>query len=188
MAAERGQGSFCTKALILVPFADWDRINRARRTGAHVIVKSTNFGAVVRYVQVIADNLTTDRMLGPILFGIHRFSGAVPHHCGHCEWVGASVSYGTSQADIHSTPVRAALFNCLLFHGRGLAAAEIVRMVNEHRFLKLLLKGRALRASAIKMEIARLRRDIAEGLEKSVPPTMARTSFRRCHTVLNDTG
>jgi hypothetical protein len=170
-AFEQGQGSFRTQALILVPIADWDRIKRAQGTGAHVIVKSSNFDAVVRYVQTIADNVMTDRILGPILFGVHRFRGEAPlRFCRNCEWVGASLSYGMSQTDISLTPVRAVLLNCLLFSRRGLSPGEIVSVVNEHPFLQTLLKARLLQESAIKMEIARLRRDIGLALGKLGAP------------------
>lgn len=166
IAAEQEQGSFRTQSLVLVPLADWDRIRRARRTGAHVIVKSPSPDVVLRYIQTIADNLTTDRVLGPLLFGIHRFRGEVPQKlCTQCKWVGASLAYGTSQTDIQFTMVRAALFNCLLFCRRGLSAAEIAARVNEHGFLKSLLHGCPLRESAIKMEISRMRRGIGEALE-----------------------
>jgi hypothetical protein len=171
MATERGQGTFCTQALILVPVADWDRMKRAQGTGAHVIVKSPSFDAVVRYVQTIADRLTTDRVLGPILFGIHRFRGVAPQRfCSSCGWVGASLSYGTSQTDVPLTCVRATILNSLLFCRRGLSPAEIAGMIDQHRFLKSLLKGRTLRQSAIKMEITRLRQDIEEALRRIGAP------------------
>jgi hypothetical protein len=170
-AFEQGPGSFRTQALILVPIADWDRMKRAQGTGAHVIVKSVNFDAVVRYVQTIADSLTTDRVIGPILFGIHRFSGEAPlRFCHNCEWIGASLSYGSTQADVSFTTVRETLFNSLLFSRRGLSALEIAEMIDKHRFLKSLLKGRTLRQSAIKMEISRLRQDIEEALRRIGAP------------------
>jgi hypothetical protein len=171
MATEQAQGTFCTQALILVPVADWDRMKRAQGTGAHVIVKSPSFDAVVRYVQTIADRLTTDRVLGPILFGIHRFRGvALQRFCSSCEWVGASLSYGTSQTDVPLTSVRATILNSLLFCRRGLSPGEIAGMIDQHRFLKFLLKGKTLRPSAIKMEITRLRRDIEEALRRIGAP------------------
>jgi CheY-like chemotaxis protein len=160
-----------TKALVFIPIPDWDRFRRVQETGAHVIVKSPNFDAIIRYVQTIADSLTTDRILGPTLFGIHRFRGGAPQRfCSSCEWVGASLSYGTSLTDVPLTTVRATLFNSLLFRRRGLSTAEIDGMIDERRFLKSMLKGKALRQSAIKMEITRLRRDVEQALRRIGAP------------------
>jgi hypothetical protein len=167
IASEQGHGAFRTQTLILLPVADWDRIKRAQRTGAHVIVKSSTFDAVVRYIQTVADNLTTDKALGPMLIGLHQFPGRLPDKsCQNCKWVGASLSYETSKTDVQLTAVRATIFNCLLFSRRGMSPAEVVKMANEQQYFRLLLKGRPLRESAIKMEITRLRRDIGEALER----------------------
>lgn len=171
IATEQGQGSFRTQALILVPIADWDRVKRAQRTCAHVILKSQNFDAVVRYVQTIADSLTTDRLLGPILFGIHQFCGEAPQRfCRTCDWVGASLFYGTSQTDVPLTPVRATILNSLLFSRRGLSALEIAEMIDKSRFLKSLFRERTIRQSAIKIEITRLRQDLEEALRRIGAP------------------
>jgi len=171
IASERNQGRFGTQAVVLVPTADWERIRRAQRTGAHGIVKGANFDAVLRYVQAVADNLTTDRMLGPILFGIHGFPSRIPaKFCTGCTWVGASIAYGASQADLELTPVRATVLNALLGCRRGQSAAEIYCRVKESPFLKSLLGGRILKASAVKMEITRLRQDIAEALSRIGAP------------------
>jgi len=43
-------------------------------------------------------------------------------------------------------------------------------MTDERHFLQALLKGRTIRPAAVKMEVARLRRDIAEGLDKIGAP------------------
>jgi len=96
-----------TRALLLIPILDWDRFKRAQQTGAHVIVKGPHFGAAIRYIQTIADNLVTDRILGPVLVGLHRYEGLTLHpNCANCEWVGASVSYGSSQADGFLAPYK----------------------------------------------------------------------------------
>ena len=85
---------------MFIPIPDWERFERAQQTGAHVIVKGANFDAAIRYIQTVADNLVTDRMLGPALCGIHKFKGDGPHaKCEDCEWIGATISYGSSQAD-----------------------------------------------------------------------------------------
>lgn len=155
-----------TRAMIFVPLPDWDRFKRAQRTGAHVVAKGTNFEAAIRYVQTIADRLVTDQMLGPALFGIHTFSSAGPNTvCDDCVWSGASVSYGTSRADLQLTPVRTALLNALLLRRRGQAPTAITNACRESRFLKRILRGRELRESAVKMEITRLRQDIGKALE-----------------------
>jgi threonine synthase len=62
---DRVNGWAGTRTLILIPNADWDRFKQAQQTGAHVIVRATNFDAVIRYVQTVADDLVIDRSLGP---------------------------------------------------------------------------------------------------------------------------
>jgi len=156
-----------TRTLVFVPVPDWDRFKRAQRTGAHVIVKGANFDTTIRYVQTIADGLVTDRMLGPALIGIHRYKGNVPHpNCKDCEWVGAEVSYGSSQTDVQRlTPVRIVLLNVLLFLRRGQSPSVIVNTYNESLFLKKILQSHILPESAIKMGMTRLRHDIGGALE-----------------------
>jgi hypothetical protein len=156
-----------TRTLILIPVSDWDRFKRAQRTGAHVIVKGSNFDAAIRYIQTIADDLATDRVLGPALIGIHRFKGQIPFpNCDDCEWVGAQISYGSSQTDVeHLTPVRIALLNILLFRCRGQSPGAIVDVCRESHFLKRILPGHVLRESAIKMEMTRLRGHLGKALE-----------------------
>jgi DNA-binding response OmpR family regulator len=164
-STEQSQGSCRAHVLVLITGSDWDRIKRARATGAHVIVKSQHFDVVLRYVQTVADNLITDRKLGPVLIGIHRFHGESPmQFCCDCNFVGASLAYGASQTDIPLTPVRATLLNTLFFYRRGLSPEEIEATIRERPFLTALLKRKAFRKSAIKMEITRLRRDFDEGL------------------------
>lgn len=152
---------------MFIPVADWDRFKRAQRTGAHVIVKGANLDAAIRYAQTIADGLTTDRMLGPALIGMHRLEGDASHpRCDNCEWVGALVSYGSSQTDLQRlTPVRIALLNMLLFRRRGQSPAALANASLECSFLRRMLRGNVLRESAIKMEMTRLRRDIEAALE-----------------------
>lgn len=154
-----------TRTIILIPVPDWDRFKRAQRTGAHVILKR-RFDAAIRYIQTISDNLVTDRMLGPVLVGIHRFAGdTLSPSCENCEWVGATVSYGSSETDLaRLTPVRTALLNILLFRRRGQSPAAIVNSCQE-MLLKNILKHHVLRESAVKMEITRLRQDIGKALE-----------------------
>lgn len=156
-----------TRALMFIPIPDWERFKRAQQTGAHVIVKGTNLDSAIRYVQTIADNLVTDRMLGPALVGIHRFKSDAPHaKCMNCEWIGATISYGSSQADVRNlTPVRVALLNVLLFRRRGQSPAEIVDICLESLFIKRILQKHVVRESAIKMEITRLRAHLEEALE-----------------------
>jgi hypothetical protein len=156
-----------TRTLMFIPIPDWERFKRAQQTGAHVIVKGANFDSAVRYIQTIADNLVTDRMLGPALTGIHRFWGDVPHpKCEGCQWVGATISYGSSQTDVqHLTPVRIALLNVLLFRRRGQSAAAIVDICLESLFIKRILQKHVVRESAIKMEITRLRGHFEVALE-----------------------
>ncbi len=155
-----------TATLVLIPVRDWDRMKRAQKTGAHVLVKGSNFGAAIRYIQTIADNLVTDRILGPVLVGIHRYSGISPHQtCRNCDWVGASVSYGSSQAEVvHLTPVRIALLNVLLSHRRTQSALTIADICFDSIFLQRVLRGHQFRNSALKMEISRLRCDISDAL------------------------
>jgi hypothetical protein len=164
---DQANGWCGTRGLIFIPVPDWDRFKRAQCTGAHVIVKGATFDSTIRYIQTIADNLVTDRMLGPALVGIHRFRGGFPHpKCEDCEWIGATISYGNSQVDVQDlTPVRIALLNVLLFRSRGQSPAAIVDICLESRFIKGILHEHVVRASAIKMEITRLRRHFEEALE-----------------------
>jgi len=165
-AGDRVNGWPGTKVLIFIPIPDWDRFKRLQRTGAHVIVKGQNFEAAIRYVQTIADGLVTDQTLGPALVGIHAFHNGSPYpKCDNCTWVGASVSYGTSQTDLQLTPVRTAILNALLFRRRGQSSMTIANVCRELLFLKKILRGRELRESAVKMEITRLRQDIGKALE-----------------------
>lgn len=166
LSAEQSHGCSRTQALILVPFADWDRIERAQRTGAHVIVKASNFDAVIRYIQTVVDDLITDRMLGPTLVGIHCFTGNNPRpNCENCQWVGADIAYGRSKTDVRNlTAVRIALLNALLFRRRGQRANEIEDACRESPFLKKLLRKHVLRQSAVKMEVARLRKHFDDEL------------------------
>jgi hypothetical protein len=164
---DQANGWCGTRALIFIPVPDWDRFKRAQRTGAHVIVKGATFDSTSRYIQTIADNLLTDRMLGPALVGIHSFKGGAPHpKCDDCEWIGATISYGNSQVDVSDlTPVRIALLNVLLFRSRGQSPAAIVDICLESRFIKGILQKHIVRESAIKMEITRLRRHFEEALD-----------------------
>jgi hypothetical protein len=154
------------RTVVLIPFPDWDRFKRAQSTGAHVIVKRCDFGAVIRYVETVADGLTTDRILGPALVGIHRYSGErLAPDCADCEWVCAEISYGTSQTDVQNlTAVRIALLNTLLFRRRGLHPPEIEDICRESPFLNKLLGKHAFRASAVKMEATRLRKHLDDAL------------------------
>ncbi len=172
-----GTYSSCrAQALVLLPVADWDRMRLAQSTGAHVVVKGSNFDAVVRCVETAADNLTTDRMLGPVLLGVHRFQGRAPHKlCISCKWEGASVCYGTSEAEIDLTPVRMAMLNALFRMRRGQSAAEIAQTVNESVSLRSFLKGRPLKESSVKMEVSRIRDDIGIGLKRIGAP------YAGCH-------
>jgi CheY-like chemotaxis protein len=155
-----------TRTLLLISNVDWDCFKRAQAAGAHVIVKGTSFDAAIRYIQVVADDLVTDRVLGPTLVGLHRFKGDAPcPRCEDCEWVGALVSYGSSQTDVQQlTPVRATLLNVLLFRRRGQSPSAIVDLCNES-FLKRTLQKHVLRESAVKMEMTRLRQDLSRALE-----------------------
>ena len=160
--------------MILVPIPDWDRVKRAQQTGAHVIVKRTDFEAAIRYIQTIADDLTTDRLLGPSLIGLHRFTEETPHpQCTNCEWIGASITYISSQKDLDLTPVRAALLNVLLFRRRGQSPGIIEQTCSESAFLAKILRGRTLRESAVKMEVTRLRHEIGRALEEIGAPYTA---------------
>jgi hypothetical protein len=156
-----------SRTLMFIPIPDWERFKRARQTGAHVIVKGANFDSAIRYVQTIADNLVTDRILGPGLAGIHRFKGDSPHSkCEDCEWTGATISYGSSQIDVlHLTPVRIALLNVLLFRRRQQSSAAIVDACQESHFAKRVLRGHTLKESAVRMEMTRLRRNLGQALE-----------------------
>jgi CheY-like chemotaxis protein len=155
------------RTLMFIPIPDWERFKRAQQTGAHVIVTGADFEAAIRYIQTIADNLVTDRRLGPALSGIHRFKGDGPRSkCEDCEWIGATISYGSSQADVRNlTPVRIALLNALLFRRRGQSPAAIVEICRDSLFIKRILRDHVVRESAIKMEITRLRRHLDEALE-----------------------
>ncbi|HEY6763224.1 MAG TPA: hypothetical protein VI386_00505 [Candidatus Sulfotelmatobacter sp.] len=163
---DRVNGWPSTRTLLLISVQDWNRFKRAQQTGAHVVFKGTNFDAVIRYIQTIADNLATDRMLGPALIGIHKYKGEVPHpKCDDCEWIGGTVSYASSQTDLEClTPVRIALLNILLFRRRGQSPTAIVDVCGESLFLKRILRGHVLRGSAVKMEMTRLRKVIGEAL------------------------
>ena len=67
-------------------------------------------------------------------------------------------------------PDRAAVLNARLLLRRGQSAREIAEVAETHCLLQALLKVRILRESAIKMELARLRRDIADGPERIGAP------------------
>lgn len=154
------------RTLILIPNADWDRFKQAQRTGAHVVVRAPNFDAVIRYVQTIADNILTDRSLGPSLVGLHRFTGNSPcSNCENCEWVGAEIAYGSSKTDVQNlTAVRIVLLNALLFRRRGLRPIDIEQACIESAFLKRLAGKHVLRQSVVKMEATRLRKHFDEGM------------------------
>jgi len=161
-----------TRVLIFIPVLDWNRFKRAQRTGAHVVVKGLDFDATIRYTLTIADGLVTDRSLGPTLVGIHRFRGSAPDpDCGNCEWVGATVSYGSSQSDVeHLTRVRIALLNALLFRRRAQTASMIADICARSGFLKLILHGHTLLDSAVRMEISRLRDHLGDSLDSIGAP------------------
>jgi CheY-like chemotaxis protein len=155
-----------TRTLILIPVADWERFKRAQQTGAHVIVKGSNFGSAIRYIQTIADNIVTDRILGPALAGIHAFKGDAHSKCEDCEWIGAIISYGSSQVEVQQlTPVRIAVLSVLLFRRRHQSSAVIVDACRESPFVRRVLRGHTLKESAVKMEMTRLRRNLGEALE-----------------------
>jgi len=115
--------------------------------------------------------LATDHALGPILFGVHRFWGRLPNRrCETCNWDGASVAFGTSEADIDLNPVRIAVLNALFLHRRGQSAAEIAWTVNESSFLRSIVKNRVFKKTSVKMEVSRLRNDIGSALERIGAP------------------
>ena len=70
-----------TRTLMLIPMPDWERFKRAQQAGAHVIVRGANFDSAIRYVQTIADNLATDRILGPgsLAYTGTKATTRVPH-------------------------------------------------------------------------------------------------------------
>jgi hypothetical protein len=155
-----------TRTLILIPRADWNRFRQAQQTGAHVILRAANFDAVIRYIQTVVDDLVTDRLLGPALVGIHRFTGNSPcPNCENCQWFGAEIAYGSSKTDVHNlTAVRIVLLNALLFRRRGQHPVDIENACSESPFLRRLLGRHVLRQSAVKMEATRLRRHFDDEL------------------------
>jgi hypothetical protein len=155
-----------TRTLMFIPIPDWERFKRAQKTGAHVIVKGANFDSTIRYIQTIADDLITDRIIGPVLTGMHKFEGDAPHtKCENCEWIGATVSYCNSHVDLQGlTPVRIALLNALLFRRRGQSPSAIADICLESHFIKRILQKHVVRESAIKMEVTRLRRHFDDEL------------------------
>jgi len=174
--AEGSYSSSGTRVLVLLPTADWNRMRRAQFTGAHAIVKGTNFNAVVRSVEASADNLITDRLLGPVLLGVHRFSDRLPHRlCKTCKWERASVCYGMSEAEIDLTPIRTAILNALFWVRRGQSATEIAWTVSNSAFLQAILRSRLLKETAVKMEISRIRDSITKALERIGAP------YNGCH-------
>jgi len=156
-----------TRTLILIPNADWDAFKQAQQTGAHVIVRASDFDAVIRYIQTLLDDVVTDRLLGPALVGLHRFIGKRPYpNCENCQWVGAEIVYGSSKIDVRDlTAVRIALLNALLFRRRGQRPIDIENACRESPFLKRLLGKHVLRQSAVKMEVTRLRKHFDHELE-----------------------
>lgn len=164
---ELGPGRPQTQAIVLIPTADWDRFQTARRTGAHVIVKGSNFEKVIRYVQVVADELTTDRSLGPILLGVHGFLGNAPQRdCSTCKWIGSSIAYCRSEADVDLPPVRATLLNVLMLHRRGQSPINISETVNGSHFLRRVLGKDFFLPTAVKMAATLLRGSFQETLEE----------------------
>jgi CheY-like chemotaxis protein len=181
MTEDQVNGWSGTRTLLLIPVPDWDRFKRGQRAGAHVIVKGAGLDATLRYIQTIADDLATDRVLGPALVGIHRYNGEVPvPKCENCEWVGAEVSYGSSQTDLqHLTPVRIALLNALLFRRRGQSPSEIADVCRESTFFSKILRQHILRSTAIKMEATRLRGHFDKALEAIGAPYSGEHFFPR---------
>ena len=155
-----------TRTVILIPNADWNRFRQVQKTGAHVILRAPNFDTVIRYIQTVVDDLATDRLLGPALVGIHRFTGNSPcPNCENCQWVGAEIIYGSSKTDVRNlTAVRIVLLNALLFRRRGQRPIDIENACRESALLKNLLGKHAVRQSAVKMEITRLRKHLDDDL------------------------
>lgn len=163
--------NFATKVVLLVPVNDWSRIRRARSTGAHVLVKSANYEKVVRYIQTLVDDLITDRMLGPVLFGFHGFRGSAPDpKCNRCTWLKSGVMYDVTDKDLDLPPIQTALLNALLMCRRGQSPGDIEIMIKQSPFFRQVLKKQTLRSSAVKMNITRLRKNIGIGLQEIGAP------------------
>ena len=161
---ELAVGRMGARAIVVVGDPDWDRVHRARHTGASVVV-SSDPSALICHIQTAIDGLMTDAILGPTLYAIHKVWGKAPvSQCDRCVWHGATISYSSSDVDLHCTPVRETLLNALMFVRRGQTAAHIVEVVHHSRFLQSLLRGKTLKESAVKMEMARLRDDFDRGL------------------------
>jgi len=122
----------------------------------------------------VAENLTTDKILGPALAGIHRYNG--PHPTAdsrHCEWIGGEILCGSSKTELRNlTSLRIVLLNALLFRYRGQSPANIENTCRESSFLAKLSKGHRLREFAIKKETTRLRKHFDDALhELGIPYT-----------------
>ncbi len=164
-------GRFRTQVVLLIPLPDRDRWKRAQSAGAHAILQAANFDAVVRYIDSFTDELATDRVLGPVLFGTHVFRGRAPDpDCSSCRWIGASVSYGLTEADVQLTPVRETLLCLLMLHRRGLTSSTMVQMIERNPLLEDILGGHLLKETAVRMEVTRLRGDITRGLSDTGAP------------------
>jgi hypothetical protein len=151
-------GATVTKFLMLIPSRDRNRFQQAKACGAYGIEKSANFEKVIRYIDTFADDLWTDRIVGPVLLAIHECSrSAQAAGCTHCKWRGALLSYGPNERDIDPPRVLAALLGILSLHRRGLPAEEIVRISTRLNLTRDTLQGHQLSESSLKMEVSRLR-------------------------------
>lgn len=162
---EHRLGRLRTQAILLISSRDWFQFLNARRTGAHVVVRP-KIDLVLRYIDVVAEELINDRILGPMLVGLHTPRGSSGTHddCSFCEWIGCSLLYGTSEVNVLLPATGTAVLNALMFRRRGQSPEQISSEIRSHSFLRRLVLGRTVSARSIKMEISRIRKAIDNGL------------------------
>jgi CheY-like chemotaxis protein len=161
--AETSPGRQGTQAILLVTSAEWSHFAAARRTGAHVVHKTADLGATIRYVQAVSDQLATDRILGPVLIGVHGYYGVAPEpDCAHCEWRGSSLLYGTSRRDLGFYPLGVLILNILMARRRGQSVDEMAQLAGKNAFLRRLHGKRPFQTTSVKMEVTRMRQTIRD--------------------------
>lgn len=164
-------GRLRVQVILLISSGDWFHFLSARRTGAHVIVRPTRIGALLRYLDLVAEQLIDDRVLGPMLIGMHsRRATNSEIGCNSCEWIGCSLLYGTSEVDIPLSRNRSAVLNALMLRRRGQSLEQISNAIGSHHLLSKLAFRRTLRSRSIKMEISRIRNSIDGGLRQLGAP------------------
>jgi hypothetical protein len=152
--------------ILHVPVHDSARYEQASRTGASVIMGRCDVEDVVAEMRLLARVIVSDSQTGPMLLGIHRFTGETHRDdCNTCHWENGLVKFGFKEPEVDLPAKDLAILNCFMMFRKGFSPEELVAQIYSNTFLRRLLRGESLVSSAIKMRIHRIRERLGATLQ-----------------------